>query len=485
MIESSNDVGGEAGNEASDDGGDDGGDDGFVDTSAFSPPLSSNYLQDFQDEVWRDLEIERLEREAELTRIATTKLAYKRVKFHCVNKYLYRLSATADGRLICRDHPSCDLRNEGAASLDSLKVHFFHHHRKDWRGDGSEDFRQAWNGVEDALDDSWVAGRVKWLTKMVSIRSRKWARMTMDERPEAPTIESLAKEDHEALGIHRRHLRRMSQWRVLRDLRQRFYQQHTRFHDLARKQPSIAWFAERIEDAGKLLHLAVDAFQDVLRGRQPTTLQQVFAFVSLAYAMNDVMRARGLPGNLEPNVQDFFSWRVHIIDEDERKTFDQIVICHFVPDTVSILNMTSGPISSQANLPPEASTPIEDLQALWDSMARGLPLLRSDRLTSMRDMVLRLMNVEPLDSGFNFSAFLSLNSMLPATGDIEGSRQGQSRTGGTSPWTDRSSESQIWGPTDRPLERPADPAPTLGDCATVPLVETVIFLTARRFMICE
>lgn len=100
--------------------------------------------------------------------------------------------------------------------------------------------------------------------------------------------------------------------------------------------------------------------------------------------------------------------------------------------------------------------------------------------TSMRDMVLRLMDAKSLDSGFSFSAFLHLNPSPQGTEEDVGWQQSQTER---LRWPFEPPPHKEPVPPDHRPELTNDSEKDPDSHGPLPLVETTIFLTTQRFMI--
>ena len=114
-----------------------------------------------------------------------------------------------------------------------------------------------------------------------------------------------------------------------------------------------------------------------------------------------------------------------------------------------------------------------------------------DDSSSMRDMVLHLMGTKFQDSGFTFSAFLDLRQSLQGV-DAVGSSDG--KEGQQAEFPPPSEAQQSGCPCQHCCSLPPEENPSSGpaerQCEFIPptpspLCETAIFVTARRFMICQ
>ena len=264
---------------------------------------------------------------------------------------------------------------------------------------------------------------------------------------------------------------RMPQWAVLRELRKKFYQQHRQFRQYAASAgpPIIRPFAKRCRRPGGLLRLGIVTFRKILRRRAPTTLLQVFAFISLSYAMAAVMHDRGVQVEFTPNVSDFFTWRQSIRRESKWPIFDQIVATWF-----RWLDPSPGLCGWFNSLPVQSDAPLESytVSRILDILAEKHP--QPDQLvqTSMKEVIMRLIKAGSADEAFNFSAFLHINR--PSTTDQSGTQLPVQQ--GTSDAASRDQRDTSSGGNEVRVAKHGMAVSVRG---------TVMFIRAQLFMICE
>ncbi|UPK95386.1 hypothetical protein LCI18_006321 [Fusarium solani-melongenae] len=117
----------------------------------------------------------------------------------------------------------------------------------------------------------------------------------------------------------------------------------------------------------------------VIQGTSPTTLLEIFAFISLSQSMATVMRRRDIHINLDPGTVDYLSWRTCIEDEASRGLYDEILIVWFHPQWKDELH------SGESN-----QSPLSAQEA-------------------MKRLVIELMKAQQTNGAFKFSAFLMLD----------------------------------------------------------------------------
>lgn len=120
-------------------------------------------------------------------------------------------------------------------------------------------------------------------------------------------------------------LSRTRQWKALAKLRTEFKSSHLKFSSLAVKgSTALLNFSTECPKSEDLLDEGILTYRDILEGHAPTTLQGVFAFVSLSFAMDGVMKDQGRQSSFCPSEADFKLWRESIQDIGERQVFDEI-----------------------------------------------------------------------------------------------------------------------------------------------------------------
>ena len=120
-------------------------------------------------------------------------------------------------------------------------------------------------------------------------------------------------------------LSKTSQWRMLKGLRRKFKSGQFHFRGQASNgSTALKEFATRCPRPDDLLDEGILTYRDILEGHPPTTLQGVFAFVSLSFAMNAAMEDQGRDIQFSPSKAEFGLWRNSIKSDEERRIFDEI-----------------------------------------------------------------------------------------------------------------------------------------------------------------
>lgn len=116
-----------------------------------------------------------------------------------------------------------------------------------------------------------------------------------------------------------------TQWAALRNLRDETAFHHKRFEQLCRDlgDPTISKLLEIYPDAQSIRNQGAQLVKDVLEGFRPRELSLVFAFVSFAYAISQLLYKKGRIDQREI-LADLKVWRSLILDSRERQAFDLI-----------------------------------------------------------------------------------------------------------------------------------------------------------------
>lgn len=245
-----------------------------------------------------------------------------------VDGFLNQMRIFCDGRLACIS-PRCRDDQFFDASWDDLKSHYEVYHAD--RLPQDEDMR-------DVLDvESYLACYkcdIERLLAKAQARREEWASNNDDDRAmEKERSRRSLKCDN---SVYSR-LPEMAQLGVLKDLDKVFRSRYRQFRRLAAKSPSpdLASFNKKLRKKcpkpKDLRRLGNRIFKQVVRGSSPTTLLDIFAFISLSKAMATVMSRRGIQVDLDPGTIDYLAWRTCIEDEVDRGLYDEILIAWFHP----------------------------------------------------------------------------------------------------------------------------------------------------------
>jgi hypothetical protein len=138
-----------------------------------------------------------------------------------------------------------------------------------------------------------------------------------------------------------RQVPRKSQWATLRSLRKASTYHYNQFAKVTADSTSadIRKLRKSYVTSKNMLEMGILTFRDVLHGRTPTTLMDIFAFASLSYVISKTLHSNGhIPES--DILSGILDWRAAILDEKERSTFDEVAkrlwpeakeIMHFFP----------------------------------------------------------------------------------------------------------------------------------------------------------
>ncbi|KAH8670139.1 hypothetical protein BGZ60DRAFT_430610 [Tricladium varicosporioides] len=132
-----------------------------------------------------------------------------------------------------------------------------------------------------------------------------------------------------------------SQWATLRSLRKASMYHYNQFTKVTADSTSadIRKLKKSYLTAKNMLEMGILTFRNVLRGRTPTTLADIFAFASLSYVISKTLHSNGHIDKSDI-LSGILDWRAAIVDEKERSAFDEIAkrlwpeaneIMHFFP----------------------------------------------------------------------------------------------------------------------------------------------------------
>ncbi|RSM19535.1 hypothetical protein CDV31_001695 [Fusarium ambrosium] len=351
--------------------------------------------------------------------------------------FLTQLRTFCDGQLTCIG-PKCKGTIFFDPSWDDLKSHYARYHA---------DFlvRDENIGHELDIDFHLTCHKrdVERLFAKARLRREEWISMDQDTRE----MEKARCRWHvECECSTYRRLKKMPQFGILKDLNKVFRSRYRRFHRVAADSPSpnLISFIDELREKGlkakDLRRIGTRTFKQVIQGTAPTTLLEIFAFISLSQAMAIVMRGRGIQIDLDPGTIDYLAWRVCIEDKVSRDLYDEILLAWFHPRWKE--ELASGG-RNQTSLSVQVA---------------------------METLVLQLMKANQTNGAFNFSAFLRL--------DLSLSKQAHQE------WIFPSQDENC-----EPNHPPVDTYPNEeekddpGDTSTEALISTAIFIGVYLFMI--
>jgi hypothetical protein len=118
----------------------------------------------------------------------------------------------------------------------------------------------------------------------------------------------------------------------MKRLRREIYSRHSHFLRLASNRPGeLSEFARCCPRRKDLLDEVILTYRDILDDEPPTTLRGVFAFISLSYAVDAVLRCQNRQSLFSPSPADFRLWRKSIPDYGQKGAFDQLASLIWLP----------------------------------------------------------------------------------------------------------------------------------------------------------
>ncbi|KAI8654175.1 hypothetical protein NCS56_01374100 [Fusarium sp. Ph1] len=402
--------------------------------------------------------------------------------------FLTQLRTFCNGQLTCIG-PKCKGAHFFSASWGDLRSHYESYHADYLLQD--ENFRGKLDVLSHLADHNMSIERLFGKARR---RRDSWVSMDNDARE---MEEARCRWSLECESSAYRRLPKMPQLGVLRDVTKVLRSRYRRFQRLAAESLSadLTSFAEDLKEKypkpKELRRLGTRIFKQVIQGTSPTTLIEIFAFISLSQAMATVMRRRGIPVASDPGTIDYLAWRTCLNDELDRGLYDKILVAWFHPKwrqelTVSGIDPSS-PVHETNQIPPRPWLPPSPLlmevnQTALDSWTNQIPswapiLLKSEIIPTapsaqeaMKKLVLQLMKAKQTNGAFNFSAFLRFDPFTKR----------QANQGWTCTWWDE--DRGFAGPTvdTKPNEEEEDDS---GDNGTETLINTAIFIGVYLFMI--
>jgi hypothetical protein len=241
-----------------------------------------------------------------------------------ISMFFLQLRATYDGRLLCL-HPKCSMDLSFEASTEGLEGHFLQHNcRNLLEHAGAFTEEQFLGQFRHNLSQS--DSDVLVLLALAEIQKQSWVNMkSRGKRPAEPA-------EHSAIGkgSFRRDFeafQKKQQWAVLRNLRAEFNRRNGEFLRFASRSylPETADLVKSCNKQDELLESSILTVKDILTGSAPSSLKELYGFITLASSMAAVMRKRGVSVSCGPTENDFVSWRQCLKNEFAQQNFDCLV----------------------------------------------------------------------------------------------------------------------------------------------------------------
>jgi hypothetical protein len=242
--------------------------------------------------------------------------------------FLTQLRPFCNGQLTCIG-PKCKGTHFFDASWDDLKSHYESYHagyilqNEDVRGE--LDVQSHLARHERSIGRLFIKARA---------RHEEWVSMD-NYAKESVKVRCTWLLEYECSAYRR--LPKMPQLGVLRDLNNVLRSHYRRFNRLAAESLSVdlTSFAEDLKEKypkpKELRRLGTRIFKQVIQGTPPTTLMEIFAFISLSQAMATVMRRRGIQVASDPGTIDYLAWRTCLDDKTDQDLYDKILVTWFHP----------------------------------------------------------------------------------------------------------------------------------------------------------
>ena len=225
-----------------------------------------------------------------------------------IDDYLYRLEVLSGGSVNCI-LPGCS-SPENISTFD-IKTHFRVYHCPDFEGSLNEEFCSK---MRDAIDEKCRRPWTQYLMSIISTNNGEHARK-VSQVSQVSRVSLLEQKPS------------WEQMRVLRTLRSRFIMNHRLF--LQRTATSSSDRLKRLRSScrssSKLLNTGILTLQEIMNDKSPSTLKEVFSFISLSNAMMWTMQARGCPVKSSLSNIDLEQCKMSLRDPEDRLAFDELM----------------------------------------------------------------------------------------------------------------------------------------------------------------
>ena len=388
-----------------------------------------------------------------------------------IDDFLYQLEFLPSGKVKCQ-RLACAKLDRFEPDSSSIRTHFLLYHCHNFQGA----LRDETTSEIDKRIKSYLR-RPKTASIMAKIRENAQIGIPLAQRISEFTRlrVKLLSEVESSITAHISEIEKPSweQLRVLRTMRAKFIVNHRQFlqrtanscSDKLQELRRSCRHYENLPDTGLL------TFKAIMNDESPSSLKEIFAFISLSHAMVGTMQAEGKPVNFCLNKDEMRRWRRSLRKRTDRRTFD-ILVPLLWPELNTYREENPG-------------NPISSFQSTRLAMLseRGSPLLRptaerlleessSDGSFSLSDW-LNFSNTDDLPSQprkFNLVASLHDTSWTRPP-DIQPQSDLRSRGGNTS------------SPSEMQDTQSDGEKSTLEQLQC--LAQTVIFMQAISFLICK
>jgi hypothetical protein len=322
-----------------------------------------------------------------------------------ISMFFLQLRATYDGRLLCL-HPKCSMDLSFEASTEGLKGHFLQHYCRNLQENAGVFTEVEFLGqFRHILSRS--ASDVHVLLTLAEIQKQRWVNMKSRGKRLAEPAE------HSAIGggsfLHGfEAFQRKQQWAVLRSLRAEFNQRNGEFLRFASRNylPNTADLVKCCKKQDELLESSILTMKDILTGSAPSSLKELYGFITLASSMAAVMRKRGVSVSCDPTENDFVSWRQCLKNEFDQMDFDCLVTGLWLRDSPDKSWNYKTRTTSDSGFDWFA---LEYGLGLWD--APSLPPKPCSADLSMINTTTRMFNDAAGFEDFDFSTFIDTQDL--------------------------------------------------------------------------
>lgn len=240
-----------------------------------------------------------------------------------IDDFLCQLEYLPDGKVKCQ-RPECANLDGFKPCSSSIKTHFVLYHCANFEGAlWWKMSRRIASSIESQMQRPKTASIMAKMLENVQII------------PIAHRISDLThprlKYPSESEGLSIAHsLEKKPSWeqlQVLRTLRAKFIVHHRQF--LQRTASSCSDGLQELRRSCRryadLLDTGLLTFKAIMNNESPSSIKEIFAFISLSYAMVGTMQAKGKPVNFCLDKDEMQRWRGSLRSWEGRNTFDELV----------------------------------------------------------------------------------------------------------------------------------------------------------------
>jgi hypothetical protein len=241
-----------------------------------------------------------------------------------IDDFLCQLEYLPDGKVKCQ-RPECANLDGFKPYSSSIKTHFVLYHCANFEG-------ALWWKTSEKIASSIESQMQR--PKTASIMAKMLENVQIGI-PIAHRISDLTyprlKYPSETKGLSIAHsLEKKPSWeqlQVLRTLRAKFIVHHRRFLQRTASSCSdgLQEFRRSCRRYADLLDTGLLTFKAIMNSESPLSVKEIFAFISLSYAMVGAMQAKGKPVNFCLDKDEMQRWRGSFLTRKDLDTFDELV----------------------------------------------------------------------------------------------------------------------------------------------------------------